>query len=99
MMREDRLPPPSATARLVARTITAKKPNDLWRVDLTTVPTALGFWIPWLPFALPGRRSTSPGVPGTRTSGQCRPGPSLWSCGTVTTTRAGVAFPEASVAM
>jgi transposase InsO family protein len=53
MMREDRLPPPSATARLVARTITAKKPNDLWHVDLTTVPTALGFWIPWLPFALP----------------------------------------------
>jgi transposase InsO family protein len=22
-------------------------------VDLTTVPTTLGFWIPWLPFALP----------------------------------------------
>jgi len=53
MMREDRCPRPSATARLVARTITAKKPNDLWHVDLTTVPTALGFWIPWLPFALP----------------------------------------------
>ena len=30
--------------------------------------------------------------------GQCGPGPLLWSCGTVTTTRAGVEFPDASVA-
>jgi putative transposase len=35
------------------RHITARKPNDLWHLDLTTVPTCLGFWIPWRPFALP----------------------------------------------
>jgi len=33
--------------------VTARKPNQLWHVDLTTVPTALGFWTSWLPFALP----------------------------------------------
>ncbi|MGH9750325.1 MAG: DDE-type integrase/transposase/recombinase [Candidatus Polarisedimenticolia bacterium] len=46
-------PRPAATPGAASRTITARKPNDLWHVDLTTVPTALGFWIPWLPFALP----------------------------------------------
>jgi putative transposase len=35
------------------RLVTAKHPNDVWNVDLATVPTAAGFWIPWLPFALP----------------------------------------------
>jgi transposase InsO family protein len=33
--------------------VSAKEPNQLWHVDLTTVPTALGFWVSWLPFALP----------------------------------------------
>jgi len=32
--------------------VTAKRPNHVWHVDLTTVPLA-GFWVPWLPFALP----------------------------------------------
>ena len=31
----------------------AKYPGDIWHVDLTTVPTGAGFWVPWLPFALP----------------------------------------------
>jgi transposase InsO family protein len=35
------------------RVVTAKRPNHVWHVDLTAVPTALGFWAPWLPFALP----------------------------------------------
>jgi len=33
--------------------VTARHPNHVWHVDLTTVPTALGFWIPWVPFARP----------------------------------------------
>jgi putative transposase len=31
--------------------ITAKYPNHVWHVDLTAVPI-VGFWVPWLPFAL-----------------------------------------------
>jgi len=34
------------------RVVTAKYPNHVWHVDLTVVPI-LGFWVPWLPFALP----------------------------------------------
>jgi putative transposase len=33
--------------------VTAKRPNHVWHVDLTTVPTSAGFWTTWLPFALP----------------------------------------------
>jgi len=36
-----------------ARRVTAKYPNHVWHVDLTTVPIMGGFWVPWLPFALP----------------------------------------------
>jgi len=35
------------------RVVTAKRPNHVWHVDLTAVPTSVGFWAPWLPFALP----------------------------------------------
>ena len=35
------------------RVVTAKYPNHVWHVDLTAVPTGLGYWCPWLPFALP----------------------------------------------
>jgi transposase InsO family protein len=35
------------------RRVTAKHPGEVWHIDLTTVPTAAGFWVPWLPFALP----------------------------------------------
>ncbi len=51
MMREDRRKPSEALTPS-SRTMTARQPNDLWHVDLTTVPTALGFWIPRPPFAL-----------------------------------------------
>jgi putative transposase len=37
------------------RSIRAKHPNHIWNVDLTTVPTAMGFWCSWLPWALPQR--------------------------------------------
>ena len=53
MLRDRRRPQPRQAPQVNLRTLTARKPNDLWHVDLTTVPTALGFWIPWLPFALP----------------------------------------------
>jgi transposase InsO family protein len=32
--------------------VTARYPNHVWHVDLTAVPI-VGFWVPWLPFALP----------------------------------------------
>jgi putative transposase len=33
--------------------VTAKRPNHVWHIDLTTVPTQWGFWCPWSPFAWP----------------------------------------------
>lgn len=35
--------------------VTARRPNDVWHTDLSTVPTSMGFWAAWLPFALPQR--------------------------------------------
>jgi len=35
------------------RHVTADRPNHVWNVDLTTVPVACGFWVPWSPFTLP----------------------------------------------
>jgi transposase InsO family protein len=35
------------------RVVTAKAPNHTWHVDFTVMPTALGSWVPWLPFSLP----------------------------------------------
>jgi hypothetical protein len=26
---------------------------SVWLADITTVPTALGYWIAWLPFSVP----------------------------------------------
>jgi hypothetical protein len=56
--RERPAPPPfqPGKPKVVAaegRTATAKRPNHVWHVDLTTVPTQLGFWCPWSPWALP----------------------------------------------
>jgi transposase InsO family protein len=38
--------------RAGTRVVTAKYPHHVWHIDLTVVPTSLGFWIPWFPFAL-----------------------------------------------
>src|SRR2546425_12606095 len=46
-------PEPRKVRQTAPRIVTARKPNHLWHVDLTTVPTALGFWTAWIPFALP----------------------------------------------
>ena len=32
--------------------VQSKAPNHTWLVDLTLVPTAAGFWVPWLPFSI-----------------------------------------------
>ena len=53
MLRAPRPPKPDLAAEPASRRIIARRPNDLWHVDLTTVPTGLGFWISWSPFALP----------------------------------------------
>jgi putative transposase len=53
MLRPPRPPKPYRTAKAAFRNITARTPNDLWHIDLTTVPTSLGFWTSWIPFALP----------------------------------------------
>ena len=37
------------------RVVTAKRPNHLWHVDLTLVPTAGGFWVSWCPFPIAQR--------------------------------------------
>ena len=40
-------------AEAAQRVVTAKRINHVWHVDLTLVPTQLGFWASWLPFSLP----------------------------------------------
>lgn len=48
-------PPPrsSPPAKRPVRKITAKYPNHVQHVDLSLVPTSMGFWVSFLPFALP----------------------------------------------
>ena len=53
MQRNAWWPEPRKILQQDPRIVTARKPNHLWHVDLTTVPTALGFWASWVPFALP----------------------------------------------
>ena len=43
-------PPSVSTA--TGRVVTAKRPNHVWHIDLTAVPTGGGFWTPWVPLAL-----------------------------------------------
>jgi transposase InsO family protein len=55
MLKEiEPVPEEMATLDVVeTRVVTARHPNGVWHVDLTTVPTGTGFWAPWIPFALP----------------------------------------------
>jgi transposase InsO family protein len=55
MLREtEPIPEEMATLDVVeTRVVTARRPGDVWHIDLTTVPTGTGFWVPWIPFALP----------------------------------------------
>jgi len=53
MLRE-RGPMPEEVASIVVKEkrIVATRPNEVWHVDLTVVPTGAGLWVPWVPFAL-----------------------------------------------
>jgi transposase InsO family protein len=42
-------------SEVTTRVVTAKHPDHVWNVDLTVIPTAAGFWVPWFPFSLPQR--------------------------------------------
>ncbi|MDH3672994.1 MAG: DDE-type integrase/transposase/recombinase, partial [Gammaproteobacteria bacterium] len=53
MLREMPETEPPDTASSPARVVIARKPNHVWHMDLTIVPTGAGFWAPWSPFALP----------------------------------------------
>jgi transposase InsO family protein len=53
IFKEPPQPVPPDAAESTERIVTAKRPNHVWHVDLTTVPTRAGFSAPWSPFALP----------------------------------------------
>jgi hypothetical protein len=46
-------PVPNDAAPPAERIVTATGPNHVKHVDFTFVPASGGFWVPWLPFALP----------------------------------------------
>jgi transposase InsO family protein len=50
---EDARQTENVPAEAAQRVITAKRIDHVWHVDLTLVPTQLGFWASWLPFNLP----------------------------------------------
>ena len=45
-------PPMHKPAATKTRIVTARSPNHVWHIDLTTVPIASGFWVPWTPCSL-----------------------------------------------
>ena len=53
MLQVPRQPKPHLRQHEFRRIVTARYPNHVWHADLTTVPTAPGFWLPWVPFAKP----------------------------------------------
>ena len=55
MLKPAPKPTPKSSRPPKPRAVTAKHSNHVWHLDLTTVPTIGGFWISWLPFALPQR--------------------------------------------
>jgi putative transposase len=55
MLEQPLYPRPATIIQVARRSVQAARPNDVWHVDLTTVPTSLGFWTSWLPFAMPQR--------------------------------------------
>ena len=58
ILEEKPLPTPSENNTATngrRRVVTAEYCGHVWHVDLTTLPTALGFWTTWIPFSLPQR--------------------------------------------
>jgi transposase InsO family protein len=54
LKRRPRRVAPAETVRSDRR-IRSSRPNHIWLVDLTSVPTLAGFWISWLPWSVPQR--------------------------------------------
>jgi putative transposase len=55
ILKEQPLPQPQEPPVSTGRVVAAKRPNHVWHVDFTIVPTGSGLWTSWLPFALPQR--------------------------------------------
>jgi putative transposase len=55
MLKPAPKPKPASSRPSKPRAVTATRPNHVWHLDLTTVPTIGGFWVSWLPFSLPQR--------------------------------------------
>jgi transposase InsO family protein len=55
ILKEERWPIPEEEAQPSDLVVVANRPNHIWHVDLTIVPTSAGFWAAWLPFSLPQR--------------------------------------------
>jgi len=53
MEKPESKPSPCSPSTKSNRRVSARYPNHVWHVDLTTVPTSGGFWTSWVPFALP----------------------------------------------
>jgi transposase InsO family protein len=53
ILKEEHRLSPDGEAASSSQAIVAKRPDHVWHVDLTTVPTSAGFWASWLPFSLP----------------------------------------------
>ncbi|MDH3284150.1 MAG: DDE-type integrase/transposase/recombinase [Acidobacteriota bacterium] len=54
-MLQQPLPPAPSVACVTRRGVRARKPNHVWHMDLTVVPTPAGLWTSWLPWAVPQR--------------------------------------------
>ena len=48
-----RWPEPVSVAAAPGPVVKARRPNELWHIDLSAIPTGLGFWTSWCPHALP----------------------------------------------
>ncbi|MFC1492203.1 helix-turn-helix domain-containing protein, partial [Nitrospinota bacterium] len=55
ILKEEHRLSPEGDARPSVHVVGANRPNHVWHVDLTIVPTSAGFWVSWLPFSLPRR--------------------------------------------
>jgi transposase InsO family protein len=53
LRQEPVYPEPVAEAVVPGPVVKAKRPNELWHIDLSAIPTGLGFWTSWSPHALP----------------------------------------------
>jgi putative transposase len=55
MLKPTPKPTPKSNRLSKPRAVTAKHPNHVRHLDLTTIPTIGGFWISWWPLSLPPR--------------------------------------------